>query len=208
MAESMIYGSGKVRRNEAKVSKFGDKITGYLDYMQDMRLDDVPTDANHWGTAAPRFRDADGTLFGYLAPYFRTNGQKQIILRMYRTINGTSYNNYFGLGIDADGTQNYSISNPAPLRKAIGFWESVTYESLSALVAEISNNQANGTLAFYRCGTAIQLFNATSSYAAVAIVVRVSTANAYYLAYNRDKCSIGNISITNGTISVKHNIVT
>lgn len=207
MAESMIYGNGRVTRNEAKVSKFGDKMHGYLNYVEQLTDGEAP-DANTWGLAGPRFYDTQNYSIGWLVPYFRPNGQQVIELYARRLINGANKGAYFGVGVDSSGNAIYDISDSDALRSAMGFWDGTTYASLAALITEISNNQASGSLAFYRCGTAIQFFNAVATLNSAAIIYKASTSNAYYLAFSRDKCSIGNISLANGTISVKHNIVT
>lgn len=206
MAESMIYGSGKVSRSEAKVSKFGDKVYGYINYVQQF-TDGVAPDANTFGLAAPRFMDAEGYLLGYLAPYFQSGGEQELVLRTFRMIGNTQYNQYFAMGVDTVGNPTWRFSAPNAIRKAIMLNESTTFASLADLVTYLSDF-STGQVIICRCGTAIQLFNATSSYNGIAIIAKASTSNAYYLAYNRDKCSIGNISLANGTISIRHNIVT
>ena len=75
-------------------------------------------------------------------------------------------------------------------------------------MAGIVNALANGstgdvfTMRFAN-GLTGQFFNSSNNYAGVLIVVKASSSNAYFLAFNRAAASIGNISIDNGTVNSK-----
>ena len=46
-------------------------------------------------------------------------------------------------------------------------------------------------------------FNSSNSYGGVLIVLKASSNNAYFFAFNRAAASIGNISITNSSVNSK-----
>ena len=52
-----------------------------------------------------------------------------------------------------------------------------------------------------------ELIGSTVNYGGVALVYKASSNNAYFFFYNRDNCLIGNVSLQNTSVTVRHSIV-
>lgn len=81
---------------------------------------------------------------------------------------------------------------------------STRYSTLASMVTAISG-LSSGDIAIWRFTSALTgaFFNASNNYGGVIIVLKASANNAYFFAFNRNAASIGNISIDNGTVSIK-----
>lgn len=201
----MQYGSSKEPIGVGKVSRTGDTMDGFLGLVQQF-ADGEPPDANDWGQSGIRFYDANEKEIGLFDIFFRANGLQELVLRAQRAINGTEHSTYFALGLDNSGNPFYDIQHPDALRKAVGISDTTLYSTLADLITEIKT-YSTGDIALFLTAPAVNFYSSASALASVALVMKASSNNAYYLAFSRDKCAIGNISLANGTVSVKHDIV-
>ena len=65
--------------------------------------------------------------------------------------------------------------------------------------------RSTGDTVLFRINTDVAsfLFGSTSSYGGVAIVMKASSNNAYFLWFTRGAATIGNISLTDGSVSAR-----
>lgn len=82
---------------------------------------------------------------------------------------------------------------------------STSYETIAALAAFVSS-KGTGDVILVRASTDLtsQLIGKTVGVASIALVMKASSNNAYYLAFSRDVAAIGNISLTTSAVTVVH----
>ena len=89
-----------------------------------------------------RFYDVNSKGFGYIGGTQYTNGQTNVAVSAYRTINGTTIYNALSLGIKPDGTRVVAFTDKTPWLEALGliYKAGDTYgESSSILTGMIRN---------------------------------------------------------------------
>ena len=81
------------------------------------------------------------------------------------------------------------------------------YETVAAVATYVSG-KSTGDIVLVRVtsGIASSFFETTTSYASVLIIMKASSSNAYYLAFNRNVAAVGNISLTNSSVSAVHDL--
>lgn len=78
------------------------------------------------------------------------------------------------------------------------------FTTLAGIVNALANGSTGDVFTMrFASGLTGQFFDSSNNYAGVLIVVKASSSNAYFFAFNRAAASIGNISIDNGTVNSK-----
>ena len=81
-------------------------------------------------------------------------------------------------------------------------------DTLAAYVNAIKNYSTADILLIDVGSTiASAIIGSTTSLGGITIVYKASSSNAYFFFFNRDKCVIGNVSLTNTEVNVRHVIV-
>lgn len=91
-----------------------------------------------------RFYDVNSMGFGYIGGTQYTNGQSNVTVSAYRTINGTTIYNGLTLGIQPDGTRVVAFSNQSPWLSALGlvYERNDTISETNTALTGIMRNQS------------------------------------------------------------------
>lgn len=91
-----------------------------------------------------RFYDVNSRGFGYIGGTQYTNGQTNVTVAAYRTINGTTIYNGLTLGIQPDGTRVVAFSNQSPWLSALGlvYERNDTISETNTALTGIMRNQS------------------------------------------------------------------
>lgn len=97
------------------------------------------------------------------------------------------------------GTLNSNLANRVMFNTA-------NHSTLSGLITTIQSYSTNDVFITRTAGN-IGLFTNGETYGAVVIILKSSSNNAYYFAFSRNNCAVGNIGLNSGTVTIIHDIV-
>ena len=81
-------------------------------------------------------------------------------------------------------------------------------DTLADYVNAIKSTSTNDiSLIFAGSTITSALIGSTTTLGGTTIVYKASSSNAYFFFFNRDKCLIGNVSLANVEVTVRHSIV-
>ena len=150
------------------------------------------------------YAQADGTLMGALS----FNVTQRRFYAYVKAANSDYHENFVLPAPDAgtDGYVNYDILTSKKTAALYSNQDSIT--TLAALVTYVSGCATGDKLIVRVHGDVMGQLAGSASYAGIAIILKASANNAYYFAFSRGTAAFGNISITNGTVSVKNLVAT
>lgn len=83
-----------------------------------------------------------------------------------------------------------------------------SFDSIQSIVDVLTSISTGGFLiGQHDRNISNDLYATSTTYAGIIMVMKASSNNAYYLAFSRDAAAIGNISITNVSVSKKTSLV-
>lgn len=147
---SSVLGSGDLVVGGTGFVSYGDEgqIDTYLEATADYDWDtDTPDNNPASAQYASLFRinNSNGNIVTHIDTHKYTHGATYSIFGTTRKISGTDHYNQIGLGINDDGSCEYSISDKAKFRRAFGGVPFAHFESSNSIAVASSNISSTQT---------------------------------------------------------------